>query len=343
MTGAKGIPLIMALGAAALCAQESSYENTLGMEFVLIQPGSMLVGKYEPNCPTPGGRGGRAGQAAAGAQQGAPGAVALPGSGTPQGDPGRRGAQPGVPGAGMSAGAGGQAVGSGGPQGGGPGGRGGRVSDPRNQWVDKDYADCQEMANKAAMPGFTVKIAKPYYMATTEVTQGQWKKVMGTNPSYAQGNKVKDNGDLHPVDSVTWADAVAFVKKLNALEKTKLYRLPTEFEWEYAARAGGDKEVANYREYAWTGENDKPISHAVAGKKSNAWGLYDMIGNVWEWVADFYNEKWFPDPTPPTSGKQHVLRGASFIADVHNASVFTHAAGPGNGWDVGFRIVRDVK
>ena len=80
-------------------------------------------------------------------------------------------------------------------------------------------------------------------MGKTEVTQAQWMKVMGTNPSVFQGDKVKDDADLHPVDSVTWADAQAFVKKLNALEKTKAYRLPTEFEWEYAARAGSDKEA----------------------------------------------------------------------------------------------------
>jgi sulfatase modifying factor 1 len=278
---ATGVLLIVALQ-AVLTAQEPSYQNSIGMKFVLIQPGSMLVGKFEPTCSTPGGR-----------------------SGFGSGRAGR-----------------------------GP-------VDPRNQWTEQDYALCNELAREASLPGFTVRIEKPYYMGATEVTQGQWKKVMGTNPSIWQGNKVNGDADRHPVDSVTWDDAMAFVKKLNAIEKTNLYRLPTEFEWEYAARAGSDKEVPNYRDYAWTGENNKPTSHAVAGKKPNDWGLYDMIGNIWEWTSDYYNEKFFPDPVPPKAGKEHVLRGASFIGDIHNASAFTHGAGPGNGWDVGFRIVRD--
>jgi formylglycine-generating enzyme len=335
MTGTQAVPLIVALAGTALFAQEAKQKNSIGMEFAFIQPGTMIVGKYEPTCPAPGGRGGfggGAGGAARGAPQGADaGRGAPPAAGAEAG----RGAPPGGAEAGRGAGPAGAQAGA---------ARGTRgPADPRNQWTDKDFAACAEMAKAASLPGFEVKIAKPYYMGVTEVTQGQWKKVMGANPSVWQGSKVTDDPDLHPVDSVTWADATAFVKKLNALEKSKLYRLPTEFEWEYAARAGSDKEIPNYREYSWTAENNKPTSHAVAGKKPNAWGLYDMIGNVWEWVADPYNEKFFPDPQPPKTGKEHVLRGASFIGDVHNASVFTHGAGPGNGWDVGFRIVRDAK
>jgi formylglycine-generating enzyme required for sulfatase activity len=75
----------------------------------------------------------------------------------------------------------------------------------------------------------------------------------------------------------------------------------------------------------------------------NAWGLYDMLGNVWEWVHDFYNEKIFADPEPPRSGKEHVLKGASFTGDVKNATYMTHAAGPGNGFDIGMRIVMEAK
>jgi formylglycine-generating enzyme len=77
--------------------------------------------------------------------------------------------------------------------------------------------------------------------------------------------------------------------------------------------------------------------------KPNAWGLYDTLGNVWEWVEDVYNDKLFADPKPPRSGTQHVLKGGSFVADVANLSYTTHAAGPGNRFDVGFRIVREIR
>lgn len=77
--------------------------------------------------------------------------------------------------------------------------------------------------------------------------------------------------------------------------------------------------------------------------KPNAWGLYDTLGNVWEWVQDYYNEKIFADPTPPTRGTEHVLKGGGFVADVKNAIPATHAAGPANTFDVGFRIVREVR
>ncbi|HZX73067.1 MAG TPA: SUMF1/EgtB/PvdO family nonheme iron enzyme, partial [Cyclobacteriaceae bacterium] len=83
---------------------------------------------------------------------------------------------------------------------------------------------------------------------------------------------------------------------------------------------------------------------AVVGtKKPNAWGLYDTLGNVWEWVQDVYNEKIFADPVPPKSGKEHVLKGAPFYGDVKNATYMTHAGGPGSKYDTGFRIVMEVK
>ena len=77
-------------------------------------------------------------------------------------------------------------------------------------------------------------------------------------------------------------------------------------------------------------------------KRANAWGLYDMLGNVWEWVQDYYNDKIFADPVSPKSGTEHVLKGASFTGDVKNATYMTHAAGHGNGWDIGFRVVLDL-
>src|SRR4051812_23781619 len=78
-------------------------------------------------------------------------------------------------------------------------------------------------------------------------------------------------------------------------------------------------------------------------EESESWGLYDTLGNVWEWVQDFYNEKIFADPAPPKSGTVHVLKGGGFLADVKNAIPATHAGGPGSGFDVGFRVVREVR
>ena len=125
-------------------------------------------------------------------------------------------------------------------------------------------------------------------MATTEVTQGQWKKVMGYNPSQFKGDSL-------PVENVSWKEAQTFIKKLNELEKHKGYRLPSEVEWEHAARAGAKKDIP-WKEIEASANLNKKTPIAVASKKPNAWGLYDMLGNVWEWVDDYYNEKLFADP-----------------------------------------------
>jgi len=275
--------LALAAGAAtapAATAQPPTRTNRIGMEFVLIRPGSMVVGRFQPACPTP--------------------AAAEP----------RR-----------------------------------EPADPRTRWTPEDYRRCAEMVKRDAMPGFTVHVGRPYYIGKYEVTQGEWRKVMGTNPSVFQGSKVKDDADRHPADNVTWADARAFVKKLNAMDATAHYRLPTEFEWEYAARAGAERDLtwAEIREQAQLALVDKGTTQPVGGKAPNAWGLYDTLGNVWEWVEDYYNEKLFADPTPPRAGTVHVLRGGSFLSDVKNTTYFTHAAGPGSGFDVGFRVVREVR
>jgi formylglycine-generating enzyme required for sulfatase activity len=153
---------------------------------------------------------------------------------------------------------------------------------------------------------------------------------------------VTDDADRHPVDNVTWAQAQEFLRRLNELDRTARYRLPTEFEWEYAAHGGDPGEPT------WAAARAQAVASGtttarVGTKTPNAYGLYDMFGNVWEWVEDYYNEKLFPDPTPPLAGREHVLKGASFIGDVKNYTPATHAAGPASRWDVGFRVVREVR
>ena len=202
-------------------------------------------------------------------------------------------------------------------------------------YTSKDFKCAEKLAKTDAMSGFSVKISNPFYIGKYEVTQEQWEKVMNSNPSYFKGN------DL-PVTDITWNDAQEFIKKLNETDTGHSYRLPDEFEWEYAARAGALDDIAwdDIREQAQIG---KSSPGKVGANKPNAWGLYDMLGNVWEWTGDLYNEKIFAEKKPPQKGNEHVLKGASFVGDVKNATYMTHAGGPGNGWDVGLRVVMEDK
>jgi len=264
------------LSFSPICAQEKSYKNSIGMEFVLIKPGKFILGRFQPPFPKP---------------------VATSDS--------DRQHHQGV------------------------------------AYSDREYELAGKLARSDARPGFTVEIQNAFYIGKFEVTQAQWKKVMGANPSVFQGHKIRDDADLHPVDNVTWQDAQLFLTKLNAIDNAGRYRLPTEFEWEYAARSGAEDDIpwADIRRLAQLGTR---TTNRIGQKEPNAWELYDMLGNVWEWTQEYYNEKIFADPKPPISGKTHVLKGASFVGDVKNATYMTHAGGPGNGWDVGFRVVREV-
>lgn len=214
----------------------------------------------------------------------------------------------------------------------------------RNTWTAADHARCTELIKHDAAPGFLITLTRPYYIGRFEVTQGEWRRVMGTNPSVFQGAHVADDADRHPVDNVTWGDAQVFAQRLNAMDSTAHYRLPTEFEWEYAARAGAEAEPswAAIRASAWEQDVDLGTTHIAGTKRPNAWGLYDTLGNVWEWVSDIYNEKLFADSVATTAGSTHVLKGGSFVSDVKNTTWSTHAGGPGSGFDVGFRIVRQI-
>ena len=201
-----------------------------------------------------------------------------------------------------------------------------------------DFALARTLAQRDSREGFVVKIKRSFWMGRFEVTQAQWKKVMGTNPSSFSG----PDADQLPVENVSWSDARLFITKLNQMDRTRRYRLPDEFEWEYAARAGMTGDIP-WSAIEKAANLNKTHTITVGQKQPNGWGLYDMLGNVWEWVEDNYNEKLFADRRPPKKGDVHVLKGASFTGDVKNATYMTHAGGPGNGWDVGFRILFETR
>ena len=160
-------------------------------------------------------------------------------------------------------------------------------------------------------PVTRVRINRAFDLGKYEVTQGQWEAVMGTNPS-----RFPECGLECPADSVSWGDTQEFIRRLNAMDGAGTYRLPTEAEWEYAARAGttGDR-YGNLDAIAWYRDNSGRRTHPVGQKAPNAWGLYDMLGNVYEWVADWYDD--YPggsvtDPQGPPSGSDRVTRGGSW-------------------------------
>lgn len=171
-----------------------------------------------------------------------------------------------------------------------------------------------------------VTLTQDYYMQTTEVTQGQWEEVMGSNPS-----TFSECGRDCPVENVSWKEVQIFIKALNAKGKgTYTYRLPTEAQWEYAARAGSVTAFANGDVTAtrcefdenldamgwYCGNSDNNSPYEVAQKQPNTWGLYDMHGNVWEWSQDYWSQDDtsgpVTDPTGPDTGDARVTRGSSF-------------------------------
>ena len=159
-----------------------------------------------------------------------------------------------------------------------------------------------------------VTITKPFYMGKYEVTQEQWEAVMGNNPGDTKEGKL-------PVTQVSWEDCHEFIKKLNA-KTDGGYRLPTEAEWEYACRAGTTTAYSVGDSLTKTDANIIGAGiKAVGSYKPNAFGLYDMHGNVWEWCEDWYGEYPFAvtDPKGPATGKDRVLRGGSFLNYVSQA------------------------
>ena len=239
--------------------------------------------------------------------------------------------------------------------------------------MGSDKADDPDAADDE-QPRHPVRIARPFYLAQTEVTQGQYQAVTGQSPSYfklaqtevtqgkyravtGQSPSYFKGSDDWPVEQVSWNDAVEFCEKLNELEKGELggarYRLPTEAEWEYACRARsttrysfGD-DAASLAEFAWYGGGSGSKTQPVGEKRPNAWNLYDMHGNVWEWCQDWYDHKYYArspgaDPPGALQGACRVRRGGGWGSDPQGArSAFRYGGTPeyrDNG--VGFRVAR---
>ena len=157
-----------------------------------------------------------------------------------------------------------------------------------------------------------VRISRGFWLGKHEVTQSEWQAITGTNPSYFSGC------GKCPVESVSWNDVQNYIRKLNARAGRGRYRLPTEAEWEYAARAGtsGDRYQSNLDGIAWYSGNRGKRTQPVGRKAPNGFGLHDMLGNVWEWVQDWYSD--YPgglvvDPRGPGSGSDRVSRGGSWL------------------------------
>jgi formylglycine-generating enzyme required for sulfatase activity len=191
-------------------------------------------------------------------------------------------------------------------------------------------------------PVHRVKISRGFWMGRTEVTQGLWKAVMKNNPS---GFPKADN---YPVETVSWKDCQNFIVKLSELTKIQ-FRLPTEAEWEYACRAGTRTDYPeNLSDFAWYDQNSRQSTHPVGIKKSNGFGLYDMLGNVWEWCADWHDKRYYTrsplkDPPGPVTGIHRVDRGGGWAYD---ADVVRPARRDGSGPDyatdlIGFRLASD--
>ncbi len=203
-----------------------------------------------------------------------------------------------------------------------------------------------EQADENELPQHEVTFNQAFYIGRTPVTQSQWEAVMGTNPSEFRG------GD-HPVETVSHEDAGEFLRRLNHSEGSPGYRLPTEAEWEYAARAGSmstycfGPQAAKLSAYAWFQKNSGRTTHPVGQLASNAWGLFDMHGNVHEWCADWFDRNYYArspgeNPRGPRKGVARSLRGGDWGSEAWycRCAIRSLSAPTRRSPRVGLRIVR---
>jgi len=212
-----------------------------------------------------------------------------------------------------------------------------------------------EQAASDESPQHTVRFNQAFQLSRHEVTLRQFKLFIGAT---GRSNFLTDEfiaanayGDDAPVVAVSWEQAQAFIAWLNRKEGGHHYRLPSEAEWEYAARAGSSTAWSfkgRYSDFAWYGSNSDDHPHAVGQKKPNPWGLYDMHGNVWEWVGDWYADDFYQhseitSPSRSSSGTMRAVRGGGWNSpneDLRSAN--RGSALPEQGYDfVGFRLLRE--
>ena len=212
-------------------------------------------------------------------------------------------------------------------------------------------------------PAHQVTISQPFYLEKYPVTQGQWQAVMSTTIHDQQKKSIenvgtKGVGESYPMYYVSWDDAQQFIRNLNEAENEKkgiLYRLPTEAEWEYACRAGSDTlyhfgdDASELNIYAWYHKNSGGMTHPVGEKKPNAWGLYDMHGNVWEWVQDWLDKTYYQnspsaDPIGPNAGIYRVIRGGGWFSPERLPRSANRHWEPPDSWfaHLGFRVACSV-
>jgi len=206
---------------------------------------------------------------------------------------------------------------------------------------------------KDELPRHSVTFLDDFYMGQTEVTQQQWLSIMENKPGPQKYWKQK-NWQVMPVVSVNWFMAQRFVEEINKLDTQYRYRLPSEAQWEYVARAGSDElrpvSLDELGKFAWFIDNSGDVQHPVASNQANAFGVYDMLGNVWEWVDDWYapdayTNRVTDNPAGPDHGVLKVRRGGSYHCPVHLVRPGYRAADkPGVAYEVtGFRIVAEKR
>lgn len=259
----------------------------------------------------------------------------------------------------------------------------GSTKQERTRWLEeakgaRDGAAIGTIPREA--PQHRVRLTSPFYLAVHEVTQDQYRQVMGVNPSrFPVAGDAKDAGaerhtNDHPVDHVSWFDAIQFCNKLSRLEKRQPcyevtgnrvtvvpgngYRLPSEAEWEHACRAGSATtyypvDEDKLGDYAWYGENSKKVSHAVGEKLPNGFGLYDMHGSIWEWCQDWHGPQYYEqhdssgnvvDPFGPAKGSNRVLRGGYWNSPARRCrSAYRYSGQPDySDYYIGFRVASAV-